>query len=921
MTRAPGNAAGRSGGRLRRVVARSGLLVRRRAARDAWLLLAFAVLVAMTTLLAVAGPRLVTAALDDATVRTVTDAGGRADPAVAATIRTIPEGGGADGFVSAASFATLGGFMEPPEALAAVTTEQVVTLDLGEVGVLDDDAVPRARVAMLAEGLVDDVRVVDGRLPDTAAGGDEVLISAATAARFDLEVGDRLDLAGPVRNVGPTDPDTGLRGPPAEATPVPVTVVGVVDAIDPAARIWADLSFAWQGDTATVLATESGTSALVDRLDVLGNGVVRLVVDPTAVTYERGRALSAALEEISTRSGMLTGGMRGVWQLDIALRPALDAHLAAVPAARAQMTVPLTGVVVVAGLALLLISRLLVRRRADAIVLERARGASAWSVTFRLLVESILLVGLAAGAGIAAAQYLWPGPVGDGWLMGAVVGAALVATPVQGAVIARSAWTGRRVAANRRERESAARRRGLRRVVGEVGVVVLALGAGWSLHSRGLLGGARGTDPLLAAAPLLVAVAMTVVVLRLYPWPVRALARLARRSPGVLGVVGAARARRALEPLPLLALTVGTSVAVTGMLLVDTVRSGQLDASWDRTGADVRIDGFDLGRAVPVLRAMPGVTAVSGALTANATSLDVGATSMTVALRAVDPEYAETVAELPDPPADLAAITALSGRELVDDRVPAVVDEVLAEIITRDELSIAVRGASVPLLVVGTTDHAPVGEAAGPFVYVDLATVGALIRDEANVVDTVWVQGEGAEDAAEAVAAEFGVGPDGVHTRSGWLTDRRAMPLVNGVEQAMLIGTAAVGLLAVLVLGATVLAGARERGRTLSLLRTLGMRARLGWWLALAELAPVVAAAVISGAASGVVVVLLLGRALGLDVLVGGVGMPPPTVEPAAIGMLAAGGLGLLIAAALVEVGAHRRERLSDVLRVGETTT
>lgn len=920
MTRGTASPGPRGGGRLRRVVARSGLLVRRRAARDAWLLLAFALLVAMTTLLAVAGPRLVTTALDDATVRTVTDAGGRADPAAAATIRTIPEGTGSDGFVSAASFYTLGGFMEPPEALAAVTTEQVVTLDLGDVGVIDDDAVPQARVALLSAGLVDDVRVIDGRLPDTAAGADEVVISAATAQRFDLEVGDQLDLAGPVRNVGPIDPDTGERGLPAEPTPVPVTVVGVVDAIDPTARIWADLSFAWQDDAATVLATEPGIAALVDSLDVLGNGVVRLVVDPTAVTYERGRALSAALDEISTRAGLLTGGMRGVWQLDTELRPALNAHLAAVPAARAQMTVPLTGVVVVAGLALLLISRLLVRRRADSIVLERARGASVWSVTFRLLIEALVLVGLAAAAGVAAAQYLWPGPILDGWLMGAVLGAALLATPVQGAVIARQAWTGRRVAANRRERESAARRRGLRRVVGEVGVVVLALGAGWSLHSRGLLGGARGTDPLLAAAPLLVAVAMTVIVLRVYPWPVRALARLARRSPGVLGVVGAARARRALEPLPLLALTVGTSVAVTGMLLVDTVRSGQLDASWDRTGADVRIDGFDLADAVPVLRTMPGVTATSGALTANATSLDVGATSMTVSLRAVDPDYAETVAQLPDPPSDLGAIAALAGREPVEDRIPAVVDEALAEIITRDELSIAVRGASVPLLVVGTTDHAPVGEAAGPFVYVDLATVSALLREEANVVDTVWVQGPGAEDAAAAVAPEFGVDPARVHARTAWLADRRAMPLVSGVEQAMLIGTAAVGVLAVLVLGATVLAGARERGRTLSLLRTLGMRARSGWWLALGELAPVVAAAIVSGAASGVVVVLLLGRALGLSVLVGGVGVPPPTVEPAAIGMLAAGGVVLLLAAALVEVGAHRRDRLSDVLRVGDTT-
>ncbi len=177
------------------------------------------------------------------------------------------------------------------------------------------------------------------------------------------------------------------------------------------------------------------------------------------------------------------------------------------------------------------------------------------------------------------------------------------------------------------------------------------------------------------------------------------------------------------------------------------------------------------------------------------------------------------------------------------------------------------------------------------------------------------VMGSGSAAAVDSL----GLAPEAALTRSGWLEERRHLALVSGVERTMVFSIATVALLAVVALVATVLGGARSRGRALSMLRTLGMSARLGWWLALAELAPLVAAAVLGGIVSGATVVLILAPALGLDVLAGGTAIPAARFSPVVPLGLAVAAIALLLIGALAEVLVHRRDRLSEVLRVGET--
>ena len=102
------------------------------------------------------------------------------------------------------------------------------------------------------------------------------------------------------------------------------------------------------------------------------------------------------------------------------------------------------------------------------------------------------------------------------------------------------------------------------------------------------------------------------------------------------------------------------------------------------------------------------------------------------------------------------------------------------------------------------------------------------------------------------------------------------------------------------------------------MLRTLGMRSRMGWWLALAELAPIVMAAVIGGLFAGVGMVLVIAPAMGLEFLTGGLQPPVPDISADVILAIIAGAILLLVGATAVEVVAHRRDRLSDMLRRGD---
>src|SRR5690606_6777853 len=136
-----------------------------------------------------------------------------------------------------------------------------------------------------------------------------------------------------------------------------------------------------------------------------------------------------------------------------------------------------------------------------------------------------------------------------------------------------------------------------------------------------------------------------------------------------------------------------------------------------------------------------------------------------------------------------------------------------------------------------------------------------------------------------------------------------------GLTIVFVAGTVACAVGAVLALLLQVILQADRRGRTVSVLRTLGMSGRQARALLLAELVPPVAVAVAIGGTVGALLPLVLAPALGLDAFAAGV-PPPVTVGPATL-LIAAGLLATLAVAAVVAGDlVNRRLGLGNVLRV-----
>lgn len=900
--------------RLNSLFAFAGTLGASRGRRDAGLLATFVAVLATALFLAIALPQLVLSALDAGARQAVANAGRQADILIAVDVgepRSQP------GLVSPETVVQLA--EKIPNRLPAWMTrlypDTYVTILSPKATIRKEDVEggsrTSAQLGLLTPDAVDAMTLVDGSLPSTGRVGDrteiEVLVSREAAEAASLTVGDVLEFS------------------EAGGVAVVAVISGIVEPIDETALRWHDLPTVWSPSqsgpgapvTLTFLTDAAGVTVAETLFADSFTGFVRIPADADAFS---SALIAPVVREI--------GGLRidpsaivGDTGAKLVVRSGFDTAMLDYPdrarSAVAQMLVLIAGVLGVASAVLLLLSRLVVERRAGELSLERARGASVASIAVRSLLETIVLSATAAAVGLGAAIALWGFAAVSSPGVAPVLAVGVLGWPVQAVfLILRADRRGRRSAANRVDRMEKQRQGRSRRLVVEAFILVVALAALYAVRTRGLLQTRTdGVDPLLAAAPMLLAIAVTVVVLRVYPVVVRLAMRIGRSSRGPLGTLGAMQAERALAVLPLGAITLAISLVVTGGLLVETVRSGQADASWERTGAEARVQGEFTDADVAAVARANGVTAATGVLTIGETRAAVGAELTSVTLLAVDPSYDQVISRLPAAAGVTASsdVSALFEPTAEGESVPILVDRSLARRLTGD-IILTVAGETretVDAHVVGTFEGAEGGYARTPFIYIDRAALSKQIEFAIDA-DTLLVMGPGAAAAVKDVEGE-------TFTRATWLLERNKQALVAGVNQVMLASTGAVALLALIGFVASVLAGSRSRRRSLSLLRTLGMDSRLGWWLALSELAPIVIAAVIGGVVAGVAAIVILGPSFGLETLTGGAQPPALAIAPWVIYAVAAGAVVLALVAMLVEVVAHRRDRISDVLRVGES--
>lgn len=616
-------------------------------------------------------------------------------------------------------------------------------------------------------------------------------------------------------------------------------------------------------------------------------------------------------------------------EADSALPQVLDAFAAHHRATLAQASLVVVGVGATAGCVLVLAGTLLVERRRSHLAGERARGASAASVALRAAVEVVPLVAVAVGAAVAAVTWWLPDLPGSSWPVVALAAVGLVAPPLLAARAATRAWAGRRVPADRRDRARVAAVRGARRVVAELTVLVVAVGAAVLLRARGVV----ASDALagLAGAPFLLAAAAALVVARVAPAAVRAATRLAARGRGLAGVLAAARAQRgATALLPLATVTVAVALVVLSGVLVQTVRDGQRLAADQLVAADVRLDGplgTDEARAaLDRLATADGVTALATGTQLTQRAFGRGS-EPTATVLLVDAAALARVRDARGLPVD-PGLAALGNRS--DGALPALASPGLLERVdVSDGTQLQLVTARTEVDVRGRTsltgdDGPPPADARAAHavatgddgvVVVD-AAAAAAVAARLPAPTRAWVVGPGAERAvaASGLADLRGVT---VTTADGWWRAWSRAPLPVALTTLLLVAAGVLTVLCVAALALVVVATSGERGRTLSTLRTLGLDGRTARWVTLGELAPLVVGGLVGGVAIGWALPHLLGDALGLAWVTAAPGAVPVADAwwPA---LLATGAVAAAVAVALVvEQHVRRRERLGDVLRVG----
>lgn len=771
----------------------------------------------------------------------------------------------------------------------------------------DLDAVgdrPRTKLTLVVDlGWESRIRFVDGTAPQPWAGSEdaegpqppiEVAFSTGSAEEIGLAVGDE------IADGGRTLVVSGLYEP--------------LDADDPYWAHTGDLIDPVT-DRQPGLAPIVGTGAYVAPETLVGlqlafsNGVltVWLPVDPAKLSYADLTELAQQARNAPASGSSLPFG--GTIGFRTGLADALDRVGARVASLSGLLALCVSGLagVVVAVLALAI--RALLDRHASALRLAVARGASGTQVRLVMLGLGVLVCLPPAALAVAVAVLAFPARIdATTWIAPVVVTAIPIA--LFGLLV---------TPASRATRGDLSLRRGGRpRLLAELLVVGLAVLAVVLLARRGLAAPAAevGIDPLLSATPLLLAVAASVIVLRLYPVPLGAVRRGLRRRDGAVGMLGAARAERdpALGYLPALALIVGVAVVVSATVLAGTVRAGLAQAARESVGADLQISAPDLGDDVLAdVRAVPGVGSVAALVIARGVPFRDGADDGGVTLVAVDTTALHAVRP------DLPVISSGGSGP-----VPVLASDDWIQQLEGDRLAVgaadvAIAGSLPADALPGTRDHWLLVDASAlDRLDVELPGPARVLADVAPGASPATVAAEVREIVRDGQTVDPDL-PGVVVVRDvDDALDEARTPVIVALETGLLgVAGASLALTMLAVVLATV-AAAGTRNRLIGVLRVLGMSRRQVRGLLAWELGPLAIASLVAGTALGLALPAVVTAALDLRPFLGGREQPGAVIDPltllAALGAFA---VAVLLAEA-VAVVLGRRLAPAGAIKMGE---
>ena len=801
-----------------------------------------------------------------------------------------------------------------PGAWAALAADPFVVASGAPARAFIGSTPPKLEV-IYRDTLTSNAGLVTGSLtgPAEPAGTIAVAATPQTAARFALHPGSRLTL--------------GTAG---------ITVTLVVTAI---VRQRGGGSTFWQQDPvagAPSLATPPGGQAqpywvgglLADPDQLaeiqnafLGPGLEMEWEFPLAtggLNADQAQGLSGALHRAATVTPALTTMEAAADTLNISspLAADLSQFLAIQAGIETVLLLLFVSLTVIGGAVILLAARMIVLRRDDELAMLRARGSSLRQVATVMARGALVAVLPAAVLGAALAIIAVPGGAASsrlGWSLAAVAVAVALAGP---SLIAM--WQHRKPApaanpARIVTADTARRRTAWRRPVAEVTVCAAAIAGLVVLHDQGQPAGGQ-VNLFVTAAPVLVAIPVVVVMLRLYPLAIRGLFALSARGTGATGFVAMSRATRSslTRVLPAFALVLALILASFAGMISDGIARGETMASWDTTGADVAIQPGPASapitpavvKAIAAVRGVRHVTAV-----VNTTWVTPFGQPVTVA--AVDPaSYPALVASTPFPAVPVAKIAAVPSAAA---SVPVLASPAAAAVLGRGTTQLTTLGAAAPITVrvAGILDSTPAQPGGGTFVVMDLQALSGPFGQPAP--NMILVAGSSIDASRLAAVVNSAITDATITFRANVLASLASSPQQHGAALIVVLTVAEAAVLGLFIVLLGLALGSAERELTMARLTVMGHER--GTRLIMAEAMPAVITAVVAGVVCAVTLPHLIGPSIDLSAFTGT--SVPVQFQPdlIALALPAAAVLVLALAALAAEARTQRRRGVTGMLR------
>lgn len=763
----------------------------------------------------------------------------------------------------------------------------------------------------------------------------EVAVTAETAEALGLSPGHRMVL----RPDGSDPLFFGLSGD-ALAYEVVVSISGIVELDAPTLEYWygdrsLHLPFIQENpDFRIIFATGVMAPEDYGRLtSTLGTAnwsyAWRYFVDPGLVRRADVATLRSALTPFEAFYSPVASPTepRVITQLS----DLLAAHVAQRAQTIALMSVAAAGLFSVVVAVVFLLATLMTDRQRRGIVQIRNRGGSRGQMALTRLYESMLLMVPAAVLGYWLAAWLFPGTDGSTALR-ATFALVLAATSL---VVASALPLFTRPLGSLQREQYGSRARGASssRLVGEVLVLVLAVGSVLLLRRRGLAGGETAdleVDMLLAVTPVLLALAVAVVTVRLFPLVMSLCAWLGSRLRGLVVFVGFRRdlGQSPSTRLPVLAIILCTAAATGAAVTRASMASGQEASSWQAIGADYAITGALPHSSLPAaidFVTLPGVDDLALGKSFPDGRVETASRGVAAEVLAIDSMAFDRITrETP--------LQGIVPRSLLDPGGPARgTDEHPLPVIVSDDWpnNVALAEGEVFTLDLGNVEpRAAVAEVRDrhpgmpddrPFVVVDLRALESTTEVALPATVAYLRAGRDAGAALSTLVEESRTGAR-ITSRYDTLDAVGTDPFVewSGLGHGIVLVSAIA--LAIVSAVSTMALGSARRRRDLAYLRTMGLDTGQATLVTLIELGPAVLIGIVVGVLTGVATSLILEPALDLGAFTGGLVPTPVTVDWAAVGLATVALASALLIAVVILVLVNRHDDLGRALRIGDET-